>query len=259
MTAMTGVLLFTLLCSALLFTVPGSTLAQPSLIRIATEGAYPPFNYVNDAGELTGFDVDIATALCRAMDRQCTIASVAWGDLLEGLAADQFDLVVASMAKTPQRERFADFVGPYYRSRSGYIGRKGSFTSADAACAAGKTLATEMGTVQADHLAAGYGASCRITLTRMNAELFALLASGEADLILTDTLTALEFLKSEEGAAYDFIGDPLPTSDPSSSAYIAVGKGKARLAQAVEEALKAIRLSGEYQRINRKYFPFSIY
>ncbi len=88
---------------------------------------------------------------------------------------------------------------------------------------------------------------------------FELLFRGQVDAVLSDSLTIFNFLQSETGRQFDFVGTPLPASDPSSEACIAVRKGDTKLLKALNSALKNIRLNGTYEKINRQYFPFAIY
>jgi polar amino acid transport system substrate-binding protein len=85
------------------------------------------------------------------------------------------------------------------------------------------------------------------------------LSSGEVDVILGDTLTGYAFLQTKEGKGFDFLGEAIPIDDVPSEARIAVRNGDVKLRDAVNKALQTIRLDGTYDRINRKYFPFSIY
>ena len=228
-------------------------------LRIATEGAYPPFNDVDKDGNPIGFDVDIARALCEAMHTDCTMQIVKWDDLLPGLAANKFDVIVASMARTPERETVAAFSNYYYRSRSTFVGDPNQDFKQSREGLAGKTLAAQAGTVQAKYLQENYGESSTIRLAETNLEALRMLIEGKVDAVLSDSLGIFVFLQSEEGRRFDFVGAPLPVNDPSSEARIAVRKGDIKLLQALNEALREIRLDGSYEKINRDYFPFSIY
>lgn len=227
-------------------------------LRIATEGGYPPFNYMQN-GQPAGFDVDIALALCKAMDVECTIQVVEWERIIDGLVANDYDLIVASMAKTAERDAIIDFTSPYYRSRTNFIGDPTRLAGSGRDQMTGKTIAVQGKTVQSDYLDEHYGDVATITPFATLKEAFAALVAREADAVLTDSLVAYEFLQSERGQQFDYIGDPLDTSDPSSEACIAVRQGATELREALDEALRTIRLDGTYERINRSYFPFSIY
>ena len=243
---------------ALALLLPGAAKAGPAL-RIATEGAYPPFNDVDENGNPVGFDVDIARALCKAMNAECTVQTVKWDDLLPGLTANRFDVIVASMAKTPKREAVVAFTDYYYRSRSTFVGDPAKDFRQSREGLAGMTLAAQAGTVQADFLKKNYEGSSDIRLTETNGEAFALLGSGEADAVLSDSLSIFVFLQTEAGRRFDFVGVPLPVNDPSSEACIAVRKEDRDLLKVLNEALREIRINGVYEKINRSYFPFSIY
>lgn len=228
-------------------------------LRIATEGAYPPFNSVNDRGEVVGFDVDIALALCEAMGKECAIVTNEWDTILDGLEFDRYDMVIASMAQTTEREKKADFTEPYYRSRSTFVADPEKEFIQTREGVKGMVLGAQQGTVQAQYLTDNFEGAATIRLGISTKDAFAMLARGDTDAMLSDSLTIYEFLQTDEGKRFDFVGRPLPATDPSSLACIAVRKGNSELVEAINKALRTIRLNGAYDKINHKYFPFSIY
>jgi polar amino acid transport system substrate-binding protein len=231
--------------------------AEP--LRIATEGAYPPFNYFDEQGELTGFDVEIAKALCTAMQRECELVAVEWDHILDGLVADEYDAVVASMANTEERRTRVDFTNPYYRSRSSYLTRADADLEITPGGLAGKTLSTQEGTVQGDYLKRQFGERSTVRLTETTDQALDLLVAGEVDVVLLDSFVGYEFLKSPRGKGFDFVGQALLPDELNMPAHIAVQKNDDDLRKAFNQALKTIRFNGTYDRINRKYFPFSIF
>ncbi len=226
-------------------------------LKVATEGNYAPFSYHDDSGRLAGFDVEIAQALCQQMQSDCEIQAIAWEALIPSLESGEVDMIVASMARTPEREQRVAFSDYYYQSHSVFAGKLGIAADTSPEALAGLRMAIIGGTIQADFAQTRYPQSPLILVTHQE-EAFGLLLSGQADLVLSDTINLLEFLQQPQASGYDFIGPPLLGDTLSSKAHIAV-RQRDRLLGRVNRALEEIRLNGVYDRINRHYFPFSIY
>lgn len=238
-----------------------STANATERLRLATEGAYPPFSFINSQGQLAGFDVDIAHALCRVLEIECEIIVVPWKKLLPGLVAGRYEVIVAGMAKTPERERQAEFTNSYYRSRHVFIGHRNKqhMIKVVPETARDKVLATQDGTTYANYLRTHFQATATLKFTATLTEAFTLLAHGEVDLVMTNNLSAFDFLRSSAGQELDIIGPPLPANEISESAYLQVRKGNTQLRDKLNAALHTLWLDGTYQRVNARYFPFSIY
>ncbi len=232
--------------------------AQAGPLIIATEGAYPPFSYIDEAGELSGFDVDIAQALCQAMQRDCELVAVPWIEILEGMEEGDYQLIVASMARTAEREERVDFSDYYYRSHSIFVGNPHKYSSSSPDALAGVRIATGVGTVQKNFLRTRYP-QAEVIVTEDQEQALAQLVSGDVELVLSDSINLLSFLQSAEGSKFDFIAEPLIDDLLKTDAHIAIQKGNESLRVAINQALITIRLNGTYERINRKYIPFSIY
>ena len=124
-----------------------ATQAGAQTLRIATEGAYPPFNMKNAAGELTGFDVEIAKALCAEMKRECTIVAQDWDGIIPGLVNNKYDAIIASMSITPERKQTIDFTDRYYSNYISIVAPKDAGLSQDDL--ASKTVGAQRATIAA--------------------------------------------------------------------------------------------------------------
>src|SRR5919112_5298830 len=93
----------------------GSAAAQsPLKLRVAVEGNYPPFSQIAPDGKLSGFDIDIANAVCAEMKAECTLVQQEFDGIIPALNAKKFDMIVASMTITEERLKAVDFSDPYY-------------------------------------------------------------------------------------------------------------------------------------------------
>ncbi len=241
---------------AILFGFLSIGVAQADKIRIATEGAYPPFNMKNTKGELIGFDVDIAKALCEQMKADCTIVAQDWDGIIPGLLAKKYDAIIASMSITPERQKKVSFTDPYYSNYLRFIAKKNSKLKATPAGLKGKKLGAQRSTISSQYLEDHYRKAANIKVYDTQEAAFLDLKAGRLDAVLVDAYPGYDWLTKSENNAYDFIGDSIDINDKIG---IAVRKGDKALIQKFNKALQQIRASGAYQRINGKYFPFSIY
>ncbi|WP_439817143.1 ABC transporter substrate-binding protein [Zavarzinia sp. CC-PAN008] len=234
--------------------------AESRTVRIATEGAYPPFNFKDASGELKGFDVDIAKALCEKAKLTCTYVAQDWDGIIPGLLASKYDAIVASMSITEERKQQVDFTNPYYNTPARFIAAKGSgITDISPAALKGKILGAQSSTIHANYLQDNYKES-EVKLYPTQDEVNADLAAGRLDLVLADSVMLYEWLeKTEPGKGYEFVGTPL--TDPKwfgDGAGIAIRKDDGELKAALNNALAEIIADGTYKTINDAYFPFSI-
>ncbi|WP_404384555.1 ABC transporter substrate-binding protein [Caenispirillum salinarum] len=224
-------------------------------IRIATEGAFPPFNTIDETGQLQGFDVDIANALCKEMEADCEIVAQDWDGIIPGLLAKKYDAIVASMSITPERQKAVDFTDPYYSNKLQFVAPKGEEIDTSPQALEGKTIGAQRATISGQWLEENVpGADIKLYGTQEEA--FLDLASGRLDAVLNDVYVTYDWLQTEEGGDFEFKGEPVYDEDKIG---IAVRKGDDELLNRLNEALAAIIEDGTYAEINEKYFPFSIY
>ena len=166
-----------LLAAALVLSLLAATptLATEKL-RIATTGGYPPFTYVDNAGEIAGFDIDIALALCAELGAECEVVLEEWERLIPELRASSFDAIAASMSITEKRRQLVSFTDRYYSNVVRFVARKGS--GFDPANPAGKTIGASRATIASDWLEANLAGTATIRLYTGQQELHRDLAAG---------------------------------------------------------------------------------
>ncbi len=227
-------------------------------IRIASEGAYPPFNFMSPDGKLEGFDIDIANALCAAMQAKCTVVANDWDGMIPGLQANKFDAVVASMAITPEREKQVAFTERYYTTPLAVVVPKDSaIASLDPSAFDGKTVGAQAGTTQGNYADDVYGkAGADVKLYPTADEANADLENGRIDALAADKFLAADWLKKQGANCCKFLGD-IPGSETQIA--ISLRKGDDDLREQLNAAIKKIRADGTYDTIRKKYFDFDIY
>ena len=223
-------------------------------LRIGTEGAYPPFNQINSDGDLVGFDIDVAKALCAEMKTECTFVTQDWDGIIPGLLARKYDAIVASMSITEERKKAVEFTDRYYSNSLRYIAKKGS--GLDVSDLKGKAVGAQRATISASWLEDNLSDTVRIKLYDTQEAAYLDLAAGRTDTVLGDMLVNYEWLNSDAGQGFEFVGESFNRSDEIG---IAVRKGEDDLREKLNAAIKAIIADGTYAKINAKYFPFNIY
>lgn len=218
------------------------------VIRIATEGAYPPFNYTANDGSLGGFDVDVANALCEHMQAECKVIAQDWDGIIPGLKANKYDAIVAGMSITPERQQAVDFTEPYFTNTMVWLAKNdGSFDETNISnYSLGGQRATTLGTYLQDKYENKDGNSVNLYDTYENAYLD--LKSGRLDAILAEKVAAAAWLP--KNPEYAMIGSEIDNND---NIAIAVRQGDA-LKDQFNDAIAAIRADGTLAKIEQANF-----
>jgi len=246
------------LLAALLLAATAVVHAQaPSKLRVGVEGNYPPFSQIAPDGKLSGFDIDIANAICAQMKADCTLVQQEWDGMIPALTAKRFDFIVASMTITEERKKAVDFSDPYYDVPSRFVAKSGAFADHSPATLKGKTIIVLRNSPRDKYLAENYKDS---TIQRVNKEpeVYLELAAGRGDIAFGSSVVSAEaFLKKPEGKGYAQVG-PSVRIAAGSGVGIAMRKNDTELRDRINAALKAIKADGTYKRLVAKYFDFDI-
>jgi lysine-arginine-ornithine-binding protein len=227
---------------------------------VATEGAYNPFNYVDPSGELMGFDVDIAKAICKEMGADCELMVQDWDGMIPGLLAKKYDFIVASMSITPERKKAVNFSDPYYEEAALFVAKKGASLVFTKEGLKGKKIGVQRATTYSNYLDGVFGGSVDIkyydTVENHNLDL----TSGRLDAALASGFYMADWLKTPDGAGYEIVGDPV--RDPhyiGEGIGITIRKTDDELLKKVNSALETVIANGTHKKLADKYFTIDIY
>lgn len=235
------------------------SLAGSETIRIGTEGTDKPFSYTDASGNLTGFEIDLVRAICEKIDARCEFSTIAFDGIIPALQESRIDAIATKMRITEKRKKVVDFTDGYYSTNSQfmYCGTpKANGTSPEQMT--GLTIGAQAGTSTGDYLEANYGKTSSLRLYKNFDEVLLDLGNGRLDFAAVSTFTGYDFKRTDAGKNCEFLGKPL--SDPSLPSQIgmAVRKGDDDLRTSLNRGISAVMADGTYERINAKYFPFSI-
>lgn len=221
------------------------TIKEKGVIRIAMSGAYPPFNFVNDANEVVGFDPAIGTEIAKRMGLEVKIITTAWDGIIGGLLANKYDAIVGSMTITEERDKVVDFVGPYYATKRAIFTKEGSDIKSVKQLD-GATLGVTLGETHEQWAReAGY----KIRTYKGLPELLMELDNGRVDAIVNDRIAAMLAIK-ENG--YKMV--ELPDLETEAfGAGIAIREGNPELKAAMQKALDDMMADGTYLKIANEW------
>ncbi|MGB3644336.1 MAG: transporter substrate-binding domain-containing protein [Mesorhizobium sp.] len=228
-------------------------------LRMGVEGAYPPFNYVNAAGKVQGFDVDIGEALCVRLARRCEWVVVPWDGLIPALQAGKFDVLMSSMTITPERRQQVLFTKPYYFSYGMMIANKGSGLSFTAESLKGHTVGVQAATTHEAWLRDRFGDAIELHAYPSSDDMFLDFQNGRLDAVFAEAPAMLPWMEVNGGVnAYEQIGENVTDPALGTEIGVAVRKDDTRLVDELNAALDAIVTDKTFANIAKKYFSFPL-
>jgi polar amino acid transport system substrate-binding protein len=230
-------------------------------IRFVTDSDYPPFHYYDEVGALTGFNVDLAKAICEVLEVQCEVSATNWAELIPSLDKGEADAAIASIRITAEALKEADFTSRYYATPARFVARKESEL---------KDIRPE--TVEALKIGVAKGTGHEAYLQKFfpdaavasfdNAEdAQKALKNGAIDLIFGDGISLTFWINGVTSeACCEFRGGPyLDAKFFGEGVGIAVKKGNRQLAEILTYGLEQVHDSGRYEELFLRYFPMSFF
>ena len=238
-----------------------ATVAQAADLKVAIDPTYEPFTYKTPDGKPTGFDVDVANAICAELKRNCVFVEQVWDSMIPGLQASKYDVIVSSLSITEERKRVIDFSDRYYKTPSAIVVKKGTPYTGPASLK-GKRIGVLKGSTQ-EKWAMGELKPAGVTVVPYEAQdqVYLDINAGRLDGTVADKVEVHGgFLRKPEGKDYGYVGhDQYETKYYGDGIGIGMRKGQKDLKEQINAAIKTIRSNGTYNTIAKKYFDFDPY
>jgi polar amino acid transport system substrate-binding protein len=244
---------------------PGTAASEPGTdalprrvaIRFLTDSDYPPFNYFDEDNVLTGFNVDVARAICLELAAACDIQVRPWSELLPALRRGETDAVIASHAVSASALQLVDFSDRYYSTPARFAGKRdGVRLEVTPDGLEGKKIAVAKGTAHEAYLRTFFRDSTIRAYPTPELARDALI-TGAADLLFDDGIGLAFWLNGTASrACCEFKGGPF--SEPryfGDGVAIAVNRADLQLKALINTALRRMRTTGRLEELVLRYFP----
>jgi octopine/nopaline transport system substrate-binding protein len=248
-------------------------------IKIATEGAYPPWNFVDVSGNLVGFDIELAKDLCKRMRVEYEIVPQKWRGIIKGLNAGKYDAIMAAMSITEPRKKLVRFSRPYADTPNIFVVRKdhplanfrselqhltlSNINPAEQAviddivkALTGKIVGVQVATINAKFADEYLGDHAEIRIYDFQHTVDLELYQGRLDALIGGVAYWVPILNSEQGKEYQIFG-PYMTGGPFGEGIgVAVNKKDKDLADMFSSAIDEAIRDGTLRKLAVKWFTF---
>ncbi|HZH25911.1 MAG TPA: lysine/arginine/ornithine ABC transporter substrate-binding protein [Azospirillaceae bacterium] len=267
--------------AAILAGAATDALAQQRTVRVATEGAYRPWNFTDASGKLVGFEIDLANDLCRRMNAKCEIIAQDWDGIIPALQQGRYDVIMAGMSVTEKRKEVIDFAGPYATDATVFSALKSSplvktptgerldmqEISAEekktidgiAQQLKGKTVGVQVSTIQQAMMEQLFpGVTIRTYDTGDNAALD--LVAGRVDALLMDRSAVNAIIQAEGGQGKDIqiFGPAFARGVLGAGVGVGLRKNDADLKKAFDKAIADATADGTITRLSTQWFGYDL-
>ncbi|SFC48966.1 transporter substrate-binding domain-containing protein [Tropicimonas isoalkanivorans] len=229
-----------ILSTAALALTTGFAMAQ-DVVRMGTEGAYPPYNFINDSGEVDGFEREVGDELCKRAELTCEWVTNDWDSIIPNLTSGNYDTIIAGMSITDERDQVIDFTQPYFPpDPSIYV------AASEDVDLEGGVVAAQTGTIQASHVA-----STGATLVEFATpdETVAAVRNGEVDAALADKGFLLPIANAESDLYV--VSDDVYLGD---GIGVGVRESDAELKEKLDAAITSMKEDGSLNTLIEKWF-----
>jgi polar amino acid transport system substrate-binding protein len=225
----------------------GATMAMAeshSVVRMGTEGAYPPYNFLNDAGEVDGFERELGDELCARAELTCEWVTNEWDSIIPNLVSGNYDTIIAGMSITAERDEVIDFTTNYtLPDPSAYV------ATSESADLMGGVIAAQANTIQASYIASSGATLVEFATPE---ETIAAVRNGEADAVLADKAFLLPI--AEEDADLMIVGEDVMLGD---GIGMGIRESDTELNAKFSAAIESMKADGSLNALIEKWLPGS--
>jgi octopine/nopaline transport system substrate-binding protein len=255
----------------------GGAAAQEKTVKIATEGAYAPWNFTGAGGKLEGFEIDLANDLCARMKVKCEIVAQDWDGIIPALQAKKYDAVMAGMSITDERRKVIDFSLSYANSPNGFLVAKDSAlakmpgtgeaynlgsqqAAAEKAIEAfkpllkGKAIGVQGSTIHSNFADKYLKGTAEIREYKSTEAHDLDLAAGRIDAVLADATAIIGTLEKPEFKDYVLVGPSITGGMLGAGVGVGLRKDDQDLKKAFDAAIQAAIKDGTVQKLSMKWF-----
>ena len=228
-----------LLAATALALTAGMGLAQT--VRMGTEGAYPPYNFINEAGEVAGFERELGDELCKRAQLECTWVKNDWDSIIPNLVSSNYDTIMAAMSINDERKAVITFTQDYLPpAPSSYVALQ------DGVDLEGGVIAVQTGTVQASHIAET-GATL-LEFPNID-QVLAAIRNGEADAGFGDHEVMRPFVEDSNDLV--FVGEQVNLDE---GIGVGLRQSDTELREKFDAAITAMKVDGSLNALIKKHF-----
>lgn len=235
--------------------------ARRVILRFLTTADFPPFNFYDEDGVLTGFNIDLARAICLELDVTCEIKVEPWENLLPALRRKEGDAIIASQVVSAQALSDFDFTDRYFHTPGRFAGRRdASGIEATPEGLSGRRIGVAPNTSHEAFIRQFFRGSQIVMFKDADAARDAL-KRGDIDVVFGDAISLSFWLNgTASNQCCEFKGDAfLEPKFFGGGIAIAVAKGDRQLKAELDGALKQVRTGGRFVELVTRYFPFRVY
>jgi ABC-type amino acid transport substrate-binding protein len=239
---------------------PKSPFTPPAFkIIVATEAAYPPFNYLDRKGLPAGFEMELAQEACQRMKAECEFVAVKWDDLIPQLLDKKFDIIMSSLEVNSERRKRLGMSRRYYLSPGAFVAAKGQPFDGPPSLLRNKRIGVQKETTHADWIDKSFRRSAQIKRYATVADALKALVADEVDAVFGDKVQLWLWTQKPDGKCCEVVGQDIKDT-PTLGIGVAAGlrREDIKLREALNKAIAEMISDGTYKKLNEKYFPFAL-